>query len=263
MKKLGFALGAGGSRGVAHIGFLQAMEDSGIKPDFISGSSMGSVIGSCYAMGMTPAEMKSTVFEIKKGDLLDLAVNPMKNQAIFKSKKMRSMLEKYLADKTFEDLKIPFCCVAVDLYSGKGVTLDGKRSVLESVVASSTIPGVFKPVHTEDGLLLVDGALRNRLPVKEVKKMGAEVIVGVDVIGELRCNKHRSFSLASVLFRTIDIYDDNAAKYKLKRHKPDVLICPDMGDISQYKFNHYQECYDAGYISGLKNAEHIKELLQD
>lgn len=263
MKKLGFALGAGGSRGVAHIGFLQAMEENGIKPDFISGSSMGAVVGACYASGMTPEEMKNEVFQIKKSDVLDLAVTPMRNQALLKSKKMRSLLEKYLADKKFNDLKIPFCCVAVDLYTGKGVTLGGKRSVLDSVVASSSIPGIFKPVQTDDGYLLVDGGVKNRLPVKEVKKLGAEIVVAIDVLGNLRLEKDKKYSLMSVIFRTVDIYDDNGASYKLKRCKPDLLICPDMGDISQYKFNKYQESYDAGYSSGMQNAELIKKLINE
>lgn len=263
MKKLGFALGAGGSRGVAHVGFLQAMEENGIKPDFISGSSMGSVVGSCYAAGMSAEEMKNEVFEIKKSDIIDLAVNPMRNQALLKSKKMRSILEKYLQDKKFADLKIPFCCVAVDLYTGKGVTLNGNRSVLDCVVASSSIPGIFKPVETEDGYLLVDGGLRNRLPVKEVRKMGAEVVVGIDVLGPLRDNTNKKFSCMSVFFRMIDIYDDNGASYKLKRDKPDVYISPDMGDVSQYKFNKFQESYDAGYAAGLQNVELIKKLIQD
>ncbi len=263
MKKLGFALGAGGSRGVAHIGFLQAMEENGIKPDFISGSSMGAVVGSCYASGMTPEEMKKEIFDIKKSDILDLAVTPLKNQALLKSKKMRFVLEKYLTDKKFNDLKIPFCCVAVDLYTGNCVTLDGERSVLDGVVASSSIPGIFKPVQTDDGYLLVDGGVRNRLPIKEVKKMGAEVVVAVDVLGNLRSEKNKKYSLMGVIFRTVDIYDDNGASYKLKKCKPDVFICPDMGDISQYKFNKFQESYDAGYYSGLQNVELIKKLINE
>ena len=107
MKKLGFALGSGGSRGVAHIGFLQAMQENGIEPDCIAGSSMGSVVGACYAAGMSVEEMKNVVFELKALDILDISGNVLKNQALFKSKKMRAKLGEYLGEKTFEELNIP------------------------------------------------------------------------------------------------------------------------------------------------------------
>ena len=103
MKKLGFALGSGGSRGVAHIGFLQAMQENGIEPDCIAGSSMGSVVGACYAAGMSVEEMKNVVFELKALDILDISGNVLKNQALFKSKKMRAKLGEYLGEKTFEE----------------------------------------------------------------------------------------------------------------------------------------------------------------
>lgn len=260
-KKLGFVLGAGGSRGVAHIGFLEAMEENGIKPDFISGSSMGSVVGGCYAAGMTPDEMKTAIFDLKKSDLLDLTVNPVRSQALFKSKKMHSKIEEYLGKKTFKDLKIPFSCVAVDLITGEPVYLDGDMPVAEAIAASSSIPGVFKPVK-KDEKLLVDGGLRERLPVDLVRQMGAEAVVAVDVLGELRIEE-KPYNLITVLFRTLDIYDSGVTELRLKKHKPDILIRPDMGNISQYKFNKFPVAYEAGYDSGIKYAEKIKKLIKD
>lgn len=260
-KKLGFALGAGGSRGIAHIGFLQAMEENGITPDFVAGSSMGSVVGGCYAAGMTPAEMKEAVFKLKKLDIMDLSANSIKNQAVFKSQKMHKKIEQYVGDKTFNDLEKPFACVAVDLYTGNAVTLDGDKNVAECIAASSSIPVVFKPVKI-DNYLLVDGGLRDRLPIKIVKKMGADVVVAVDVLGSLR-EETKPFNIMTVLFRTIDIYDAGLTEMKLKRHKPDLLIRPEMGNISQYKFNRFQEAYDAGYTAGLENAEIIKKMIED
>ena len=260
MKKLGFALGSGGSRGVAHIGFLQAMEESGIRPDFISGSSMGSVVGSCYAAGMSVKEMKEAVFDLKALDILDLSGNVLKNQAIFKSKKMRAKLGEYLGEKTFEELKIPFSCVAVDLITGDKVVFDGKHVVADCVQASSSIPGIFKPLKTE-GKLLVDGGLRERLPIDEVRALGADVVVAVDVLGELRCAE-RPFNLFTVITRMVDIYDAGMTELKLKEQKPDFLLRPDMGDMSQYKIKNLERAFDAGYTVGKENAEKIKKSLE-
>lgn len=260
-KKLGFALGAGGSRGIAHIGFLKAMEEEGIKPYCISGSSMGAVVGSCYCAGMTPDEMKEVAFSLKKLDLLDLSSNVLKNQALFKGKKMLGKIEEQLGDKKFEDLNIPYACMAVDLITGKEITLFKDYRVADCVAASASIPGVFKPVELDD-MLLVDGGVRNRLPIKAARKLGAECIVTVDVLGSLR-EEDKPLNLVSVMFRTVDIYDSGVTELKLKKYKPDLLIRPEMGNISQYKFANYDISYQSGYDAGKENADKIRELIAD
>ena len=108
MKKLGLALGSGGARGVAHIGFLQALDDNGIKPQFISGCSMGSVVGSCYALGMRPKDMMDAVRNLKARDLLDLNIAAIRQGTLLKSKKLLAVLKRFLGHTTFEELKIPF-----------------------------------------------------------------------------------------------------------------------------------------------------------
>ena len=260
MKKLGFALGSGGSRGVAHIGFLQAMHENGIEPDCIAGSPMGSVVGACYAAGMSVEEMKNVVFELKALDILDISGNVLKNQALFKSKKMRAKLGEYLGEKTFEELNIPYGCVSVDLVTGQTVEFTEKYAVADCVQASSSIPGVFRPVKL-DGMVLVDGGVRNRLPVKLVKKMGADAVVAVDVLGELR-RADKPLNIITVILRMVDIYDSQITEMKLKKDKPDLLIRPDMGDMSQYKVKNFEVAFDAGYKAGMENADKIKELLK-
>ena len=121
MKKLGFALGAGGSRGCAHIGFLKAMEEEGIRPDFVAGTSMGSVVGACYALGMSPTEMEDEVKKLKMSDILDLSINPLNNGGILRSEKLLKKLRQYIGEVKFNDLTMPFKCVATDLITGKSV----------------------------------------------------------------------------------------------------------------------------------------------
>ena len=260
-KKLGFALGAGGSRGVAHIGFLKAMEEEGIKPDFIAGTSMGSVVGACYSKGLTTEKMQAIVKKLKFSDIFDLSLNPIGNGALLRSQKMRKQLENYLGKAKFSDLKIPFSCVATDMITGKSVVLKEKDDeVCASVIASSSIPSIFKPVNKEN-MLLVDGGVLCRVPIDAVRKMGADVVVAVDVLGEIRqCDK--KYNVFTVMTRLFDICDCEMAKYKTKEQNPDILIEPDLGDMSQYKFKDIDFAIEKGYEIGQLYAKNIKELLK-
>lgn len=258
-KKLGFALGAGGSRGVAHIGFLKAMEEEGIVPDFISGTSMGSVVGSCYASGMTPDQMKDAVIKLKLSDIFDLSLNPVGSGALLRSQKLQKKLKQFLGDKTFNDLKIPFRCVATDLLSGKAAILGGDKKVVTCVAASSTIPSVFKPIQMDE-MLLIDGGVTCRVPIRTVREMGAEVVVGVDVLGKVRPND-RKFNMISLLFRMFDICDCELVKYKIEKQNPDLYIEPDLGNMVQFKFKEIPWAIERGYETGKEYAPKIKELI--
>ena len=260
-KKLGFALGAGGSRGVAHIGFIKAMEENGIKPDFISGCSMGSVVGSCYANGMTSDQMLEEVLGLKYIDILDVSFNPLGNGALLRAKKMRKKLEQYLGETRFNELKIPFVCVSSDLNTGKTILHSGNEKVLDGVVASSSIPGVFRAVEMEDKVL-VDGGITCRVPIEQVKNMGAEVVVAVDVLGSVRPNE-KKYNLFALLLRMIDVMDAKLASHKKINSPPDLYIEPDLGNMSQYRFKGLKEAYEKGYQTGLSFVPEIKKLISE
>ena len=260
-KKLGFALGAGGSRGVAHIGFLRAMEENGIKPDFIAGTSMGSVVGACYAKGITTENMQNIVKKLKFSDIFDLSLNPIGNGALLRSQKMRKQLEKHLGKIKFCDLEIPFSCVATDMITGTNVVLNDKNlDVCTAVVASSSIPSIFKPVQMDE-TLLVDGGVLCRVPVDTVRNMGADVVVAVDVLGQIR-NCDKKYNVFSVMSRLFEICDCEMVKYKIKEQKPDLFIEPDLKDMNQYKFKDINFAIDVGYQTGIQYAEQIKELIK-
>lgn len=261
-KKLGFALGSGGSRGVAHIGFLKAMEEEGIVPDFISGCSMGSVVGSCYAKGHTTHHMEQIVKRLKFNDLFDLSLAPIQNGALLRSKKMQKKLHHYLGKTTFGELKIPFTCVAADVINGELVVLGDKdKDVCSAVVASSSIPSIFKPVQMEDKLL-VDGGVLCRVPVQAVRSMGADVIVAVDVLGKVRKND-KKYNMFSLMWRTFDILDSEFTKVSMRELKPDLFIEPDLGDMSQYKFKEIDMAIQKGYEAGKACADKVKQLIAE
>jgi NTE family protein len=260
MKKLGLALGAGGARGVAHIGFLKALEDNGIKPSYISGSSMGSVIGACYAMGITPDYMIKAVTSLRSRDILDLSPNALKSGTLLKSKKMAGLLTRYFGNAEFDDLNIPFTCVGADIISGNKVVFSQGR-VATAIQASSSIPLVFAPVAYEN-MLIADGSLVSRVPVEEVKKMGADVVVAVDVLGKLREYKPIK-GLLSLLLKVVEVNDCHQTKQYYKKYKPNLLIEPELGDMSEFKVERLDFAYEQGYKAGLKYVKKIKKLLQD
>ena len=261
-KKLGFALGSGGSRGVAHIGFLRAMEEENIVPDFISGCSMGSVVGSCYAKGYTTKYMEEIVKKLKFSDLFDLSLVPIKNGALLRSKKMQKKLKQYLGNTKFGELKIPFSCVATDLISGEVVVLSEKdKEVCLSVVASSSIPTVFKPVQMDDKLL-VDGGVLCRVPIDTVRGMGADVVVAVDVLGKIRaCDK--KYNVFTIMTRTFEIADCELTKKTIKEKHPDLFLEPELGDMNQYKFKDIDFAIEKGYELGKAYADKIKQLIAE
>ena len=256
-KKLGFALGAGGARGVAHIGFLQAMEEAGIKPDYISGCSMGSIVGMAYSSGMPVEKMKEVALSLKLVDLIDLTAKP---GGMFDTRKLRKLLEKHLGNVQFSDLKIPFRCVAVDLHTQRLIELsDG--DALEAVIASSCIPGVFKPVHRGE-YRLIDGGTLERVPVRTVKEMGANKIVAVDVIGQKPCREKMPTAMGMFL-DVFDLIDNhNTARNRQDNKKIiDVWLEPDLGMMSQYKVKDVKFAYEKGYEIGKANVEEIAKLI--
>lgn len=261
MKKLGLALSAGGSRGVAHIGFLKALEEDGIRPDFIAGTSMGAVVGSCYAKGIDPEKMADIIKKLKFSDIFDLSLNPIGNAALLRSQKMCKQIKKHLGETTFSELKIPFSCVATDLISGKSVVMgESGDDVCTAVVASSSIPSVFKPVQKDDKLL-VDGGVLCRVPIDTVRNMGADVVVAVDVLGQVRRSEKKP-NVFTIMSRVFDIADSELTYYKTKAQNPDLLIVPDLGDMSQYKFKEIDSAIECGYQTGKEYASQIKNLIE-
>lgn len=260
-KKLGFALGAGGSRGVAHIGFLQAMDEAGIRPDFITGCSMGAVVGACYAAGVSPKAMKDVALKLKFGDVAAFTAAPFHRGGLLKPTKARKLLVKMMGEKDFDALDIPFACVATDLVAGRTVSFQ-EGNVADAVMASSSIPGVFTPASFGEYKMLVDGGILERVPTKELKKMGAETIVAVDVLGNLSLEKQPSGHLMNTVLRVIDIMDTHRTHGKREsRNYVDLWLEPSLGDMDQYKVKNLAFAYEKGYELGKENAGRIAELI--
>lgn len=260
-KSLGLALGSGGARGVAHVGFLKSLEEAEIKPDYIAGCSMGAVVGGCYASGVTVDEMKSIIFKLKPRHIIDINPVAISQMALLRSRKVRDLLLENVKVENIEDFPLPFKCVATDLLSGKLHVFD-KGAAAFAIQASSSIPSVFRPVPFEDKLL-VDGGCLCRVPIKQVKEMGADVVIAVDVLKNASEPTDKVSNIVSVLLRVFDIMDSKISAFSLEANRDicDLYLEPEMKGLSQYHIKDLEKAYYEGYELGKQNIPKIKELL--
>ncbi len=222
--KIGVALGGGAVKGFAHIGVLQVLEENGIKPSFVAGTSMGSLIGALYSFGLTPIEMENLSRTIRYNSVVDL--NVIMHRGILVGNKLKMLVEQYTNNAMIQNLKIPFRAVAIDLISGKQFVFE-KGSVSEAVRASCSVPGVFEAVKKDD-MLLVDGGLLNNVPSDVVKQMGADFVISVDVVGDYTAQLPTR-SLINVLLNSFNVAICNNEKQRKKHH--DHLIKLTMPDV--------------------------------
>ena len=262
-KKLGLALGGGGARGVVHIGFLKALEEEGIKPYCISGTSMGAVVGGCYASGMPIDKIRDIVLSLKTMDIVDIDAMPFTRLSLLRSKKLQKLFLKHVGDVQFSDLKIPFTCTAVDLYSQK-LYIFREGSLAKGIQASACIPGVFRPVEHED-MLLIDGGILCRVPVRETKELGADVVVAVDAIKNTSYPVDKIPNLISMLVRVFNILDNELVRRQRAEadYPCDLLLEPEMDGVTQFAVKNLDKAYEDGYKLGKDNIDAIRALIED
>ncbi len=182
--KIGLALGGGAARGLAHIGVLKALKKNNIPVDMIAGTSIGALVGACFAKDGEINTLEEIILNI---DWKQLALLLDPNLAILKKgfihgEKIKELLCSVIGDIEFKDLKIPLRVIATDVITGKEVVINS-GSVAEAVRASISIPVIFTPVKFENKFL-VDGGIVNPVPVDVVKNMGAEFVIACNVIPE-------------------------------------------------------------------------------
>ncbi|HWQ90084.1 MAG TPA: patatin-like phospholipase family protein [Clostridia bacterium] len=235
--RLGLALSGGGARGLAHIGVLKALEEAGIQPDYLAGTSMGGVIAAAYAAGLKPDEIEQIATDTSRPrNLLRLAGLSLPQQGIFRGERLLTFFEQHLQGRTFAELQIPLTLVAVDLNTGQEVRLR-EGSVAQALRATVSAPGLLAPVE-QDGMRLVDGGLLNNLPVDVVKQMGADVVLAVDVNGRkesiwqslarLQPLSSTMGGLIMTLGDSLDVLVRQQRVYKLRNASPEFLIQPNI-----------------------------------
>ncbi|MDQ0339197.1 NTE family protein [Caldalkalibacillus uzonensis] len=252
--KIGLALGAGGARGLAHIGILQVLEEHNIPVHCIAGSSIGALVGSFYAVGHSPQQMRKFLSLFPQKYWLDYTVPKMGFIAGDKVKEIVRMLTK---NKRIEELDKPLAIVATHLHKGER-TVFRQGSIAEAVRASVSIPGIFEPAVI-DGELYVDGGVVDRVPVSVLKEMKADLIVAVDVsyVGE---TNHQIKSIFDVIAQTIDIMEREILKYRM--FDVDVLIRPQVNAYSTTMFYRGEEIIQEGVRSAEQAMPRIQESIR-
>lgn len=285
--KVALVLSGGGAKGLAHIGVIKVLEEYGIKPDIITGTSMGSIVGSLYAAGYSVEEMtainKNADWEALLTDDLNLRsvamnVKPESGKYLFsfpiRDKKMRlpagliegQHLEAYFAklfwgltaEEDFNKLPIPFHCMSVDLISGKTIEHQS-GDLVKSIRASMAIPSVFTPVKM-DSMLLVDGGVTRNFPVQEAIDMGADIIIGVYLGFDEDITANDLTSLTDILSRATVLGGIVDARKQFE--KCDILILPDLGKYGAGDFTQGLAIQELGEIAARKQAGEIKALAE-
>jgi len=249
--KIGLALGGGGARGLAHIGILRGLENSGFKPNLIAGTSVGAIIGSMYAATMDSNWVENRIKNfIQSDEFKSIGLNKLNKKSktdesifqmvstyikktiqinianerlgLLKSSRLKDALRYLIPVRKFSDLKIPFCCSAVDLNSGEDVTFYN-GNLLNAVLASSAIPGFIQPIPYK-GMLLTDGGVSNPIPTQILIDKGAEFSIGVSVDIQ-KFNAIKNINLIQILGRSEQITTKKLSKFNDKIL--DIFLEPD------------------------------------
>ena len=257
MKDLGLVLSGGGIRGVAHAGVLQALDEIGIKPFCISGTSSGAIVGAMYAAGIKPREMlelvgKSDWFKVIKPRLL--------GGGLMKHTYLRNLLKATIGDKRFEDLAIPLYVTATNLMSGK-LEVFSSGPLLDVVVASSSVPLLFEPVEIK-GEMYLDGGLIMNFPAQPLIDK-CDVLVGVNLVPQVSLVKSELNSFFKIATRSFDLS-------VLNNINPQKALCQAVIEPTDlYKYNRFDfsftksvEIFDMAYRESMEKANDIKVLLQ-
>ncbi len=181
--KIGLALGGGAARGWAHIGVLRVLEEAGIVPDVIAGCSIGAVVGGCYAAGKLD-ELEAFTLSLTKRRVMGLLDFHFSGAGLIAGGRLQRLLDQDLTDRRVETLPIKFCTIATELVSGHEIWLT-RGPLVQAMRASYALPGVFDPVMV-GGRWLMDGALVNPIPITAARALGADIVVCVNLNGEIR-----------------------------------------------------------------------------
>lgn len=283
-QKVGLVLSGGGAKGLAHIGALKIIEESGVRIDYIGGTSMGAIVGALYASGYSANQLDS-LFHVINFNILIQDGTPRRAKTFYEKEDSEKYALSLPFDKfritfpsglskgqniynlissltmhlgyvdNFSELPIPFFCVASNIETGEEVILDS-GSLAKAVSASGAIPSIFSPVKL-NGMLLTDGGVTNNYPVEELRKRGADIIIGVDVQDSL-VNREELKNVFSILnqignFRNIRQMDEKAAL-------TDVYIKPEITNFNILSFEKGRRIINSGEKAARNHLEELKNI---
>lgn len=235
--RIGLALGGGAARGFAHIGVIQVLEEAGIRPELVVGTSAGSLVAALYASGRSGQELAATALTMDEGTLTDWA---FPSRGVIRGEALARYVREQTGGRTIEQMPMPLGIVATDLDSGAPVLFQrGDTGV--AVRASSAVPAVFQPVKIGDREY-VDGGLVSPVPVRYARQMGAEMVIAIDISSPPDGNPTGdSFKL---LMQTVAIMMRSINRFELR--EADIVLRPTLTGVASADFNSRVRALRAG-----------------
>lgn len=253
MKKIGYVLSGGGARGLAHLGVIKLLEELGLKPYAIAGTSAGAIAGALYASGKTPAEILSL---FKNTSLFGWSNIAWQKDGFFSMDVLRKLLKDSIAEDNFETLPVKLFVAATDLLEGKSVIFS-KGSIIDAVVASASVPVIFEPIKHK-GMLLVDGGILNNFPAEQLTDI-CDVVIGSCVNNiEKGVDNASFFKTKNILDRCFHLAIANTVYSKIKLC--DVFIDIPLHGFDMYDIKMADTIFEIGYKTALLHKEALLTL---
>lgn len=250
--KIAVVLGAGASRGFAHIGVLKVLEENHIPVHMIVGTSAGSLVGSLYAYGYNAFQLQKLAMMLEKGDIADITIP---DNGFIKGELLENYVNKTLRNTPIEKLRIPFYAVATNIQNGQEMVF-GKGNTGTAVRASCSIPGVFRPVRI-GGQMYVDGGVVSPVAVSAARRQGADVVIAVDISSDVQSPQPEG--TMETLMQSVNIMYAKVAAAQIA--KADVVIRPKVGYIGSSDFLKRHEAVLEGEKAALEAMPKIKAII--
>ena len=251
-RKVALALGGGAARGFANIGVLKVIDRERIPIDLLVGSSIGALAAALYGLGIPIYQMEKAAMQFSWDKLTDLSISRF---SMLKGKKLEKIIKDFTDGKGFSDAKIPFAIATTDIEAGEEVVFT-KGDLQKIIQASCSWPGIFPPVVV-DGRKLVDGGIRNSIPVKMAKRLGATHVIAVDI--GFCVKKGRLDNLFQMFVQSIQILGEELDNYQSKQ--ADVMIKPRLHNIDQFAFDRAKQAIRDGEDATEKAIPEIRKKL--
>lgn len=272
--RVGVALGGGGARGYAHVPILGVFDDLGIRPHRMAGTSIGALLGALYAAGLSAAAIREGILRasiesddsfrdiLKKKDLLkwlNLAYPDLGHGGIIRSDRMVETLLSEIHVRTFEELATPLDVLTTDIWQVEDVVFNS-GPLLPALRATMAVPGIFAPVEYQ-GRVLVDGGLMNLVPY-DLLLDKCDIVVAVNITGTFAVPTREPPHTAKLLRRTIDIMQVAQFRRQTRLHPPDVVVEPDVGNVSLMHFDSAEEVFRRAQPAADRFREELARLLE-
>jgi len=249
--RIGLALGGGAARGFAHVGVIQVLEEAGLHPNYVAGTSAGSLVAALYASGKTSTELRRVAETMEEAEITDWMM-PILNRGALRGEALARYVNSQVGGKSIEQMKIPLGIVATDLKNGDVVTFR-RGNTGSAVRASSAVPAVFQPVRIGEREY-VDGGLVAPVPVKQAREMGANFVIAVDISSDPEGNP--AGDTFQILMQTFNIMGKSINTLALR--EAEFVVRPPLIGVKSADFGARRRSIEAGRSAMLAMLPQLK-----